>query len=103
MSHNTDHLSLYAYPSCPFCRRVSRAIEELGLDIEYRNIHQSREHHQALLGARGRGTVPVLRIEQGDGEALWMPESADIVDYLYEHFGEGRPKPRRAGLFSFFG
>jgi glutaredoxin 2 len=36
--------------------------------------------------ATGRRTVPVLRIEHDDGRVEWMPESADIVDYLRERF-----------------
>lgn len=95
----TQHMSLYAYPSCPFCRRVAKAIEDLGLEIEYRNIHQDRQAYQDLLSARGRGTVPVLRVDQPDGEAQWMPESADIVQYLYREFGEGREPPASRGLF----
>ncbi|MFN3203022.1 MAG: glutaredoxin family protein [Bradymonadia bacterium] len=98
----TDHLALYAYPTCPFCRRVSKAIDDLGLEVEYRNIHQDRAAYQALLQARGRGTVPVLRID-GEGGDTWMPESADIVDYLYKEFGNGRTPPRSGGLFGLFG
>jgi hypothetical protein len=30
--------------------------------------------------------VPVLRIEQPDGAVRWLPESADIVDYLEQRF-----------------
>jgi glutathione S-transferase len=30
--------------------------------------------------------VPCLRIEGGDGDVRWMPESADIIDYLKDHF-----------------
>lgn len=96
-------LKLYAFPSCPFCMRVSRALDDLGLEVEYEDINQKPEALQALVEARGRRTVPVLRIEQQEGQTTWMPESSDIISYLYERFGEGKPPPRCKGFFGFFG
>jgi len=74
-------LALYYYPSCPYCRWVLSAIERLGIDVELRDIHRDPEHRAALLAARGRGTVPVLRVVDGTSER-WMPESSDIIDFL---------------------
>lgn len=79
-------LSLYHYESCPYCWRVRRALSRLGVEVELRNIDESREHLDALMAARGRRTVPILRIEKPGG-AEWMPESADIVRYLETRFG----------------
>jgi glutaredoxin 2 len=79
-------LSLYHYDSCPYCHRVRSAIDRLGIEVELRDIDQQPEHLRALMGARGRRTVPVLRIEGEDG-STWMPESADIVRYLEKRFG----------------
>ena len=44
------------------------------------------------MNARGRGTVPVLRIVEGEGEGdgardEWMPESRDIVSWLRREYG----------------
>jgi len=61
-------LSLYHYDSCWYCRKVRNAISDLGMDIELRDIHGSLEYRSELVGARGRRTVPVLRIEDGDDE-----------------------------------
>ncbi len=36
--------------------------------------------------------MPVLHI-QDEGDPRWMPESADIVTYLYDRFGQGRRPP----------
>jgi len=74
-------LALYHYDSCPYCRRVRTAIDRLGLAVELRDIDENPEHLRALMAARGRRTVPVLRIASEEG-AQWMPESADIVRYL---------------------
>jgi len=82
MSADTKTLSLYGYPQCPYCRRVLQAIDELGLDIELRNTIESRDYERELVEARGRGTVPVLRIEGEGGQVRWLPESADIIEYL---------------------
>ena len=82
-----DGLSLYHFETCPFCHRVRRAAQRLGVEVELRDIFESSEHLQALTQATGRRTVPVLRIEEGD-EVRWLPESADIIAYLEERFGE---------------
>ena len=82
-----ERLALYGYPQCPFCARVLGAIEELGLDIPLRNTMQDPEARAALIEAMGRGTVPVLRIDEAAGETRWLPESADILRYLIERFG----------------
>lgn len=95
----TEDLALYAYPSCGYCEDVRVAIRELGLEIEERDVRKSPEHLQALVAARGRRTVPVLRI----GEDRWMPESQDIIAYLYERFGEGKKRPSRFARWNPFG
>jgi len=80
-------LALYGYPQCPYCQRVLRAVESLDLVIELRNTMLESEYHEQLLAALGRGTVPVLRIEDEPGDVKWLPESADIVRYLEARFG----------------
>lgn len=81
-----EHLALYYYPSCPFCVRVLRAIDELGVDVELRNVIEEPAYRRELIEARGRGTVPVLRCTSSVGER-WMPESADIVRALRARYG----------------
>lgn len=76
--------SLYAATYCPFCLRVMRAIEELGLEerVEWRNTLEPA-HREALREATGRSMIPCLRIDNVEtGESEWMFESADIVAYL---------------------
>ena len=79
-----DKLALYYSRSCPFCALVTSAIDRLGLDVELREIFEDSEFREQLVEARGRATVPVLRITSPDGEQRWMPESRDIVRYLEE-------------------
>ena len=77
-----DKLALYYSRSCPFCSIVTAAIDRLGLDVELREIFEDSRYRDQLLEARGRATVPVLRISSPDGDDRWMPESRDIVRYL---------------------
>lgn len=79
----TEQLSLYYYPECPYCQRVLNAIAETGAEVELRHIWDQPNHRADLQAARGRTTVPVLRIS-GDTTDRWMPESADIVRFLRE-------------------
>ena len=77
-----DKLALYHSHTCPYCAIVRSAIDRLGLDIELREVFEDPEYRSELVDARGRATVPVLRITSSDGEDRWMPESQDIVRYL---------------------
>lgn len=83
----TEGLSLYGFPSCPYCRRVLGVIDALGLEIPLRNTMSDRAFHEEIVSALGRGTVPVLRIENKTGGVQYLPESADIMEYLEERFG----------------
>lgn len=85
-------LSLYHFDSCPYCARVRRALEDLDLEAEVglEDIHRDPAAQADLVAATGRQRVPVLRMEDGD---VWMPESGDIIRFLYERFGEGRTPP----------
>lgn len=82
-----DHLALYHLESCPFCLMVRAAIDKLGVDVELRSITQDPDHYDDLVEARGRATVPVLRISSPGGDERWMPESRDIIDYLEKTYG----------------
>lgn len=83
-----DQLALYYYPTCPYCHRVQRVIDRLGLDVDLRNTIMNPTHRNALMEARGNTTVPVLWIQSPDGDVRWMPESLDIVEYLERTYGD---------------
>lgn len=84
--HNPGDLALYYYDGCPYCERVRRALRDLEVEVEMRNVLHDKQHLADLVAARGRRTVPVLRIRKEGGDE-WMPESRDIVRYLNERFG----------------
>jgi glutaredoxin len=77
-----DKLALYYFNGCPFCSMVQSGIDRLGSDVELRNIFENSQYRDELINARGRATVPVLRISSPNGEERWMPESRDILHYL---------------------
>jgi len=82
-----DKLALYYYDGCPFCMLVQSTIDELGIDVDLRNIFENPGFRDELVRARGRTTVPVLRITAADGGDRWMPESRDIDSYLRKTYG----------------
>ncbi len=86
-SAKEDRLALYHLPHCPFCLRVREVINNLGLDVELRDTSAEQKHFDDLIAARGRATVPVLHITSPDGEARWIPESADIIQYIRQIYG----------------
>ena len=87
LTHEIDvsDLALYVTRGCGYCERVLRAIRDLGIEVELRDIDLYPEHRKALVEARGRSTVPVLRI----GTAQWLPESRAIIAYLSKRVREG--------------
>lgn len=82
-------LALYYADWCPYCVRVLNVMEQLGIQDQLimRDIDEDSAHSEALWEARGRGTVPVLRISRPGGDDQWMPESADIIGFLRQRFG----------------
>ncbi len=82
-----DKLALYHFVGCPFCSIAREPIERLGVDVELRDIYENPHFLDELVKARGRATVPVLRITSPSGEDHWMPESRDIVQYIESTYG----------------
>lgn len=78
-------IQIYQFAACPYCQRVLRALDRLGL-VEGRDY----EKIEASRGTPGRATVVQLGgmsqvpfLVDGD---VRMYESADIVDYLAAKF-----------------
>ncbi len=92
-------LAIYHFEGCPYCDRVREAAARLGLELEWRDTERVPAHARALRRARGRGTVPVLRVEREGVRDVWLPESADIIEVLGRHargeaLGLPAPDPR---------
>lgn len=76
-------LDLYYYDSCPYCQKVLRAIDRMGIKdkITFKNILQSQEAADTLVRVGGKRQVPCLFI---DGAPMY--ESDDIVSWLSREF-----------------
>lgn len=86
VDRQTASLALYCFAGCPYCYRVQRAIRELNLNIEVRDVHKDPAASEELVRGGGTEQVPCLCIEQADGGTRWMYESADIIRYLRQRF-----------------
>ena len=74
-------LELYKMDTCPYCRKVIRAIEDMGRgDIEMHDINRSPEDRERLIRDGGKLQVPCLFI---DGKPMY--ESDDIIAWLKEN------------------
>jgi glutathione S-transferase len=80
-------LKLYEVGGCPFCIRVRRKLDELGLEYESITVPRSHRQRTEVEEISGQTGVPVL--VDPDHGVDGMPESADIVAYLEETYGEG--------------
>ena len=52
---------------------VQSAIVRMGIDVELRDIFEISQHRDDLIEARGRATVPVLRITAPGADERWLP------------------------------
>lgn len=86
MSASFD-LSLYQTAFCPYCERVRAVLRRLGVEVEVRDINESSDRRTELVEATGRTTVPCLRIDDPAEGTRWLRESADIIAYLEQRFG----------------
>lgn len=86
INNEVKNLSLYQFPTCPFCIKVRRQMRRLNLPLELRNARIEGIHRHDLLSQGGKIKAPCLRIEQADGSSKWMYESNDIIDYLNNRF-----------------
>ena len=80
-------LELYELEGCPFCVKVKAKLEDLDLAYESHTVpraHRDRDEVRAVSGQTG---VPVL--VDPDNGVEGMAESAAIVSYLEETYGDG--------------
>jgi glutaredoxin 2 len=70
-------LELYFYDTCPYCQRVLRVIDELKIQVTYKDIYGDTNNMAKLIQITGTKMVPCLFI---DGNP--MHESLDIMNWL---------------------
>lgn len=83
-------LVLYEFEGCPFCRKVREALSILDLEAEIRPCpKQGHRFRDELIERGGKAQFPYL-IDPNTGREMY--ESGDIVDYLFDEYGES-PAP----------
>lgn len=78
-----SHLTLYVRTGCPYCAKVLKAGEELGITFNEKNISDP-QFVEELMELGGKRQVPYL-IDEEKNEAMY--ESDDIIAYLHQRFG----------------
>lgn len=87
---------LWEFEACPYCRIVREALTELDLDALIRPCPVGGTRYRPEPGQLGgKAQVPYFR---DPNTGVEMYESADIVTYLFETYGEGLPLHWRAPL-----
>ncbi|WP_099860918.1 GrxB family glutaredoxin [Pasteurella multocida] len=75
-------MELYVYDHCPYC---VRAMMIFGLkNIPFKKHVLLNDDEETPIRLVGKKVVPILVKEDGTA----MPESLDIVKYIYAHYGE---------------
>ena len=80
------NLELYELEGCPYCAKVKKKLDELGLDYESHMVPRSHSERTEVEAVSGQTGVPVL--VDNDNGIEGMPESDDIVEYLEETYGQ---------------
>lgn len=79
-----EPIKLYQLESCPFCAKVRKSLDSLGLEYSTINVTPPERPEVAEVTG-GSTTVPV--IEDPNTEAFdWMDESDEIVEYLEKEY-----------------
>lgn len=94
-------LELFEFEACPYCRRVRAALSILDLEATiYPCPKGGRRYRSEAVRRGGKAQFPYL-VDSGAGVEMY--ESSQIVAYLFEQYGNGRPPPTlgAAGLFPF--
>ncbi|MFB6167841.1 MAG: glutathione S-transferase N-terminal domain-containing protein [Haloferacaceae archaeon] len=86
MSTADAPIVLYRLQACPFCERVVRVLDDLGLDYRSRFVEPMHAERDVVKRLTGKRTVPAV-VDERTG--VTMSESANIVDYLRATYGEG--------------
>ncbi|MFB6092652.1 MAG: glutaredoxin family protein [Haloquadratum sp.] len=86
MDESEPHITLYRLQACPFCERVVRVLDELGLSYRSRFVEPMHSDRDVVKRLSGKRSVPAI---EDDETGVTMSESANIVEYLRATYGEG--------------
>ena len=78
-------ITLYRLQACPYCERVVRLLEELGLPYRSRFVEPMHSDRNVVKRVSGKRSVPAI-VDENTG--VTMSESGNIVEYLQRTYGE---------------
>ena len=82
-------LELYEFEACPWCRKVREALTILDLEAVIRPCPRGgRRFREEVKRRGGKAQFPYL-VDPNTGKEMY--ESAEIVEYLFLHYGAGPP------------
>lgn len=82
-------LELYEFEGCPHCRLVREVLTEMDLDAQIYPCPKGGDRYRSIVVERGgKAQFPYL-VDPNTDTALY--ESADIIRYLFETYGNGVP------------
>lgn len=93
-------LKLYDMEGCPFCRLAREALTELDLDAEIIPVAKGDDKVRAELKALGGKVQMPYLVDENTGRQLY--ESYDIVNYLFEQYGNGRQRGKAGHYVALF-
>ncbi|MFC7172484.1 glutaredoxin family protein [Haloplanus litoreus] len=86
MSDGDPAITLYRLQACPYCERVVRTLQDLGLDYTSRFVEPMHSERDVVKRVAGSRPVPAI---VDDRTGVTMSESANVVEYLESTCGDG--------------
>ena len=93
MDESEPTITLYRLQACPFCERVVRVLNDLGIPYRSRFVEARHSRRDAVKRLTGSRTVPAI---VDDRTGVTMSESANIVQYLETTYSDGGPEAKPA-------
>jgi glutathione S-transferase len=79
-------ITLYRLQACPYCERVVRTLQDLGLEYTSRFVEPMHSERNVVKRVAGSRPVPAI-VDERTG--VTMSESANVVEYLESTYGDG--------------
>ncbi|PSP81443.1 glutaredoxin [Halobacteriales archaeon QS_1_68_20] len=89
MSDDDPPITVYRLQGCPFCERVVRKLNDLGLPYESRFVEAWHSRRDVVKRVSGKRSVPAI-VDERTG--ITMSESGNIVEYLDATYGDRRER-----------
>ena len=93
-SRDDPSITFYRLQACPFCERVTRTLDEHGLEYRSRFVEPMHSRRNVVKRLTGKRTVPAI-VDENTG--VTMSESANIVEYVRRTYGDGAAEEGDAG------